>query len=104
MMYETTSRTPKAGTLQHTAFALLYSMREDRLFQAAMVQASASIAASSESESAGKNLQKTMEAFQVASYPYIEEQKERESVRMRKVMDNMSGTAFKVDSIARKRR
>jgi hypothetical protein len=96
MMYETAKDTPEPGTIKETAFLLLFIMREDRIFRAHMVQASATVAAGSESEQAGKQLQNQMDQFIESFYPYLAGQKEKENQKMKKIMEDMSGTAFKV--------
>lgn len=96
VLYETASGPPEPGSLKEIIFVLLFVMREDRVFRANMVQASATVAAGSENEKAGKQLQEQMDQYIESFYPYLAGQKQKETERMKSIMDNMQGTAFKI--------
>lgn len=95
-MYETTHSPPQAGTFRFLVFLILYTMRSERGFRANVLQASATVASGSESEQAGKDLQRQYDEYVAAVFPYVREERKKEDKKMRDVLEKMKGTAFKV--------
>lgn len=104
MLYETTRQAPEPGSITEVVFLFLYLMREERVFQANMVQASAAVAAGSDNESAGKQLQNQLDQFIESYFPYLAGQRAKETERMKKILDDTVGTAFKVTRMELPRR
>lgn len=96
MLYETTRNPPGWGEFRFLVFTLVFIMRSDKAFQSTMIQASATVAAGSDGENVGKNLQKQIDDFVESWYPFMEGQRESKDKQAKEILDGMAGTAFHI--------